>query len=195
MPKQITDFKGSFFFLSNFWLTPITIRGVMYKSVEHAYQALKTDDDKWIERIMNAPMPVDARRIGRCIPPELIRKGWDDVRLDVMRVLVKKKFTHPALQNLLLKTEDAEIIHLNTWNDTFFGVCNGVGDNHLGKILMHVRHMLQENLQAPVPEPPKQEPKRARRKPSERSKSVSKEEHTEAPKTLLELAQSLSGRS
>ena len=32
-----------------------------------------------------------------------------------------------------------ELIEGNVWNDTFWGVCNGKGHNHLGKILMKVR--------------------------------------------------------
>jgi predicted NAD-dependent protein-ADP-ribosyltransferase YbiA (DUF1768 family) len=28
---------------------------------------------------------------------------------------------------------------LNYWNDKFWGICKGVGENHLGKILMQIR--------------------------------------------------------
>lgn len=31
------------------------------------------------------------------------------------------------------------IIEVNNWGDTYWGVCNGIGDNHLGKILMKIR--------------------------------------------------------
>ena len=42
-----------------------------------------------------------------------------------------------------MATGDAELVEGNTWNDTYWGVCNGVGHNHLGKILMQVRQELQ----------------------------------------------------
>ena len=41
-------------------------------------------------------------------------------------------------------TNNEELIEGNTWNDTYWGVCNGRGQNHLGKILMKVRSLLKE---------------------------------------------------
>lgn len=32
----------------------------------------------------------------------------------------------------------------NYWKDTYWGVCNGVGENHLGKLLMKIREKLKE---------------------------------------------------
>ncbi len=32
-----------------------------------------------------------------------------------------------------------ELVEGNWWNDTFWGVCNGEGQNNLGKILMKIR--------------------------------------------------------
>ena len=46
---------------------------------------------------------------------------------------------------MLLDTGGAVLIEGNTWNDTFWGACNGKGLNHLGRILMTLRHdLLQE---------------------------------------------------
>jgi predicted NAD-dependent protein-ADP-ribosyltransferase YbiA (DUF1768 family) len=44
----------------------------------------------------------------------------------------------------LLETGDAELVEGNWWDDTFWGVCNGVGQNNLGKILMDTRRELRE---------------------------------------------------
>jgi predicted NAD-dependent protein-ADP-ribosyltransferase YbiA (DUF1768 family) len=53
--------------------------------------------------------------------------------------LVKQKFTNNnKLKGQLLATGDAKIVEGNTWGDVFWGVCNGVGENHLGEILMKV---------------------------------------------------------
>lgn len=200
MPIQIVDFRGQFFFLSNFWLTPITVKDATYKSVEHAYQALKTDDPTWRKRIMDAYMPADARRIGRCIPANLIRPEWDSVRLQVMRVLLKAKFSHPALKELLLKTGDAEIIHINTWGDKFYGKCNGEGENHLGQLLMHIRHMYQEDTTSqPAPSAPIAQPREAvvtrqRRKATAAPEGQIKANVDDKPQSLIELAVGLSGR-
>ena len=38
---------------------------------------------------------------------------------------------------------DEELIEGNWWGDTYWGVCNGVGENHLGKLLMKIREELK----------------------------------------------------
>ena len=55
--------------------------------------------------------------------------------------LVQAKFQqHPDLKMRLLATGDAVLVEGNTWNDVVWGVNqNGVGENHLGKILMRIR--------------------------------------------------------
>jgi predicted NAD-dependent protein-ADP-ribosyltransferase YbiA (DUF1768 family) len=40
-------------------------------------------------------------------------------------------------------TGDRKLVEGNYWHDTFWGVCNGVGENYLGEILMHVRQELR----------------------------------------------------
>jgi len=60
-----------------------------------------------------------------------------------MSEIVYAKFMqNPALQKLLLNTGDDPIVEENSWNDTFWGTCNGKGVNNLGKILMNVRRDL-----------------------------------------------------
>jgi predicted NAD-dependent protein-ADP-ribosyltransferase YbiA (DUF1768 family) len=68
-----------------------------------------------------------------------LRPDWESIKLDVMETAVRIKFTDPELAAKLIATGDEELIEGNWWNDTFWGVCNGVGENHLGKILMKVR--------------------------------------------------------
>ena len=65
------------------------------------------------------------------------------MRIDIMTALVTQKFNrHIDLRKKLLATGDEELIEGNWWGDTFWGVCRGKGDNHLGKILMEVRSKL-----------------------------------------------------
>ena len=55
-----------------------------------------------------------------------------------------KKFSQSEeLKKKLLDTGDQELIEGNYWNDTFWGVCEGKGQNHLGKILMQIREELR----------------------------------------------------
>ena len=139
--NQITEFQGEHRFLSNFWPCQILLDGHYYRTVEHAYQAAKTDDLQTRDLIASVPSPSFAKRIGHRIT---LRAGWNDIRLEVMRSLVWKKFTYPGLRQMLLATGTAELIEGNTWGDTFWGVCNGVGENNLGHILMNIRERIQD---------------------------------------------------
>lgn len=47
------------------------------------------------------------------------------------------------LRDKLIATGNTELIEDNTWNDRFWGVCNGEGINHLGKLLMELRDELK----------------------------------------------------
>lgn len=68
------------------------------------------------------------------------------MKLQLMERLLLKKFdnNHPQPQQMLLSTGDEELIEGNYWKDTYWGVCNGVGENHLGKLLMKIREKLKE---------------------------------------------------
>jgi ribA/ribD-fused uncharacterized protein len=72
-----------------------------------------------------------------------MRDDWNDIKIDVMRDLLQEKFSDDDLRELLLATGDAELIEGNTWNDYFWGVCLGEGQNWLGKLLMEVRKELK----------------------------------------------------
>lgn len=39
----------------------------------------------------------------------------------------------------LATSGNEELVEGNNWNDTYWGVCKGVGENHLGKILIRIR--------------------------------------------------------
>lgn len=60
-----------------------------------------------------------------------------------MKDLVFQKFKNEELKIKLLQTGNEELIEGNTWGDKFWGICNGVGENNLGKILMEIRQFLK----------------------------------------------------
>lgn len=133
----ITSFQGDFRFLSNFWAASVQYEGRWYGTVEHAYQAAKTEDLHERAKIQNAATASIAKHMGKYVP---MRERWNDLRLGIMEDLVRQKFTgNPALRQKLIATDPAELIEGNSWNDRFWGVCRGSGENHLGKILMKVR--------------------------------------------------------
>ena len=138
MPGEhtISSFSGPRRFLSNFYPAMIEFDGGMYPTVEHAYQAAKTLFIDERLAIQDCHSPGQAKRKGRKVT---LRSDWEEIKLDIMQQLVKAKFVDPKLRMLLLHTGEAELIEGNHWHDTFWGICNGVGENHLGKILMRIR--------------------------------------------------------
>ena len=142
--ERIEGFCGDNRFLSNFAPVRVALDGVIYPTVEHAYQAAKSLDTD--ERIMirKARGPGDAKRLGRIIN---IRPDWLDVRDRIMTELLMQKFSQPEYMNLLLATGDAYLEETNKWKDVYWGVCAGKGLNHLGRILMQIRSDLREILQ------------------------------------------------
>ena len=137
----IDRFSGQYEFLSNFYRHQVVYLGIVWPTSEHAYQAMKClcDDEslKFHDRNMT---PGQAKRLGQKVA---IRPDWEEVKLKVMEEIVTAKFSDPDLAEMLLLTEDAILIEGNTWGDRFWGMCNGVGKNYLGLILMHVRGTLQ----------------------------------------------------
>ena len=64
-----------------------------------------------------------------------------------MARVIRLKFTqHPVLAARLLQTGEEELIEGNTWNDRFWGQCQGVGENHLGRLLMELRTALRKEV-------------------------------------------------
>lgn len=138
--SEIKGFSGEFEFLSNMYklIVPIEFRGVLYKSSENAYQSAKFVDCEILESIKNTT-PKGSKRIADNNKKSIIL-NWSDIKLDIMSEVVFKKFLYNLdLREMLLRTGDAYIEETNTWNDVFYGVCNGIGENHLGKILMRTR--------------------------------------------------------
>lgn len=145
--KTIDGFFGDYRFLSNFHLADVEMDGEIYSSTEHAFQAAKTLNKKERKAIRKAKTPKEAKKLGRLVK---LREDWESVKFVVMLDVVRRKFQHPELAELLLATEDAELIEGNSWNDTVWGVCNGKGTNWLGKILMLVRRELKDIQQLQV---------------------------------------------
>jgi len=145
----IDRFHNEYAFLSNFYPSPIYVEGLRYPSVEHAYQAAKTDDPLHREVIRSMPTAVSAKRFGRSGTITLIA-GWDNKRMEVMTYLLGLKFSAPSLRVKLLATYPHELVERNVWKDVYWGIYNGKGENHLGKLLMTLRSSMQteDNLNA-----------------------------------------------
>jgi ribA/ribD-fused uncharacterized protein len=122
----------------------------MWTTVEHAYQAFKTDNKEDQEAIRLTKSPGKAKRMGAKVT---LRETFHEHKVQLMKILIKCKFVqNPEVTELLLATGFCDIVEVNTWHDQFWGACyctlcedNGdENQNTLGKILVEVRTELRE---------------------------------------------------
>lgn len=137
-PEIINEFRGEYYFLSNFYAAPVMHDGIMYKNNEAAFQAAKIADVKG--RFAFSEMdPSSAKKAGRHVK---LRSDWEDVKTNIMYEIVLDKFTRNRnLREKLIATGDRKLEEGNTWGDRIWGTVNGIGENRLGKILMDVREI------------------------------------------------------
>lgn len=144
--KKIIRFSGDYRFLSNFFICDIKIGNVIYKSAEHAYQAMKTFNEDERKAIRNASTPSEAKKLGGTVT---MRKNWDKIKVGIMRMILKQKFLKDEiLRKKLILTRGYILEEGNSWGDIFWGIypCNsGKGKNMLGKLLMEIRSIAIAN--------------------------------------------------
>lgn len=137
---MIDEFRGQYYFLSNYYKSKITISGNTYQNAEAAYQATccANVSDRLQFRTMDGS---EARAAGK---NTWKRHEYEYMKDRIMYMVVKEKFKQNGyLRKRLLETGDEQIEFCNTWRDTYWGVCGGYGKNILGKILMQVRDELR----------------------------------------------------
>lgn len=153
----ILGFDGPTRFLSNYAPTEVTMYGITFPTVEHAFAAAKLDPNGGVHpreramsemrRIAAVPKPGAAKRLGRrrtLDDKPFLRVDWDSAKESLILELLRRKFAHPEMRDKLLVTGTAQLVELNTWNDRIWGmVCDadGIlrGRNMLGEMLMAVR--------------------------------------------------------
>lgn len=140
---MIDHFDGDYKFLSNFYPAVVIYDGIMFPTVEHAYQAAKTDD--WSTRIEISLLLTagQAKRAGQKIK---LKPDWHLHKRRVMEELLLMKFANPERRAMLMATEGHDLVEGNYWGDTYWGIYNGKGHNYLGKILMSIRNGISMGL-------------------------------------------------
>ena len=136
---KILGFKNEFGWLSNFTECQVEFDGDVYPSVEHAYCAAKTFEPALRELLKTLP----ANKAKQFAKKFTLIPDWNIIKFEVMNDLLLQKFSQEPFRSLLLATGDVYIEETNWWNDTVWGVCNGRGENRLGKMIMEIRKELQ----------------------------------------------------
>ncbi len=131
---------------SNFSPHGIEMNGVWWPTTEHYFQGQKFPGTPDEEAIRLAKTPKLAAEMGRERTRPL-RADWEQVKDEVMREAVRQKFrTHADIRQILLETDDDEIVE-NAPGDYYWGIGkDGSGKNMLGIILMEVRAELLSEL-------------------------------------------------
>lgn len=117
-------------------------KGQAYKTAEHLFQMAKCVKKIDKEKIRNAATPKTAKILGRFVE---MRPDWEEKKVDIMEKVLRIKFKkNSRLNRLLRETGDVQLIHLNYWHDTYWGVCactqhKRTGQNMLGVLLMKLR--------------------------------------------------------
>jgi len=122
---------------------------MLWPTVEHYYQTMKTPDKVSQDKIWSCPTPSAAKKLSYEVE---IWEDWDTKKDNVMLTALECKFDqNPELQKMLIDTGDAILIEGNTWHDNYWGNCecekckSKKGMNMLGKMLMYIRRGYSES--------------------------------------------------
>ena len=144
---MIKEFRGKYYFLSNFYEAPVTYEDLTYLNSEAAFHAQKTINPMH-KMAFTKYNPSQAKLNGRRVS---LRKDWEEIKDDIMYEICKAKFSqNEDLKDKLLATGDEYLEEGTTgWHDNYWGNCSCEkcihieGLNTLGKILMRVREELR----------------------------------------------------
>lgn len=152
--QAIKDFRGDvvdgFFdeysFLSNFHRVPCVVRGVTFKTSEHAYQALKLDDPKLVKLVADEPTPFACKKkLHEIVDAGLAEHPDLETLKRIMDICIAGKFREgTVMAEMLVRTDPKLLVEGNWWKDQRYGVCQGKGMNLLGKALMRRRLVLTQ---------------------------------------------------
>jgi ribA/ribD-fused uncharacterized protein len=143
--KQVFFYEQDFYVLSNFSAFTLMWKGIRFDTSEAAYHWEKfVDCDPEVQDMIQfAPSAHEAFKIAES-QKSLRRRDWDDVKVDIMRDILRAKAAqHEYVRRKLLATGDRELVE-DSWRDDFWGWGpNRDGQNMLGKLWMEVRSELR----------------------------------------------------
>jgi ribA/ribD-fused uncharacterized protein len=142
---RVTEPFGAF---SNFSPHSVLLKGKVWPTTEHYFQAQKFAGTDSEEEIRLAKSPMIAARMGRSRSRPL-RADWETAKEPIMREALHAKFTqHRDLGETLLSTGNLPLIE-QTKNDRYWADCgDGSGLNRLGVLLMELRASLASESSA-----------------------------------------------
>ncbi len=137
-------YPREFFCLDNFSAFKVKYEGVLFSTVEHAYQAYKFKDTapEIFNQIVAAYSSDEAKRIADRNKDQVCR-NWDEIKVDLMENLLRAKISqNPYVKEKLLQSKDYLLCE-DSNQDSFWGIGpKRDGQNQLGKLWMKLRDEL-----------------------------------------------------
>lgn len=125
--------------LRNEFPAPMTVGGLTYPTVTHAYWALAVADEHRRGEILRADTPYAAQKLAES---STLRDGWPQARTAIMTDLLRAKFNqHPDLAEALASTRTSRLIYTEM-GSTFWGQHGLEGRNWMGRLLELLRSEL-----------------------------------------------------
>lgn len=146
--QKISSFRGCYRFLSNFYQYPFEYKGLTYPNAEAAFQAQKCMNEADKVKYTLVKNPVVAKRMGKKEPD--LPADWESLSVEIMKDILKAKFSVPELAKMLIATGDDYLEEGNRWHDNKWGHCvcekcqSIKARNLLGNMLMDIRRELSE---------------------------------------------------
>ncbi len=149
LAEKVNEFIGfyprEFFVFDNFSSFRVLVDGVLYCTVEHAYQAIKflKSAPEIAKQITDCYSAHEAQKIAYANKDKQCA-NWDEIKLDVMERLLRLKLEqNPYVKKKLLQTDNLLICE-DSPKDSFWGIGpDRNGRNELGKLWMKLREELQ----------------------------------------------------
>ena len=137
---SVTAFKNEYEFLSMTYNSPITVDGITYSNAESAFWAQRVKDTNARFKYTRLSGNKARAKALQAIPID----DWDGCKNEILKKILKIKFSDETLKKKLLDTGTAKLKNNNTYRDDYWGIYMNRGKNLLGKFLEELREELKE---------------------------------------------------
>lgn len=149
---QIYPFEKFYIYFSPHTAHALKIDGIIYPTIEHAYQCKRYTDQNIINEIINSTSPLKAWEISSKYKTQQIPEFKDDdYKLKIMKdLMILKVQQHKDVYNALIDSGNLKIVkHIFSfpsgdgfWDDGE----DGKGLNHTGRLWMEIREEINNNI-------------------------------------------------
>ena len=138
MVEPINFVETRWTYLSPFSAHEVEVRGIVYKTAEHAYQALRMKEAARAN-ICEATSPLEAWRRAQVAKEQGLLDESVDKLLLMEEIFRAKLAQHDDVRAVLLETGGAELLKVYDTDYNWGTGADGSGENQMGKLWMRLR--------------------------------------------------------